>query len=77
LFIKALKCRLLEGFLSGLKLNCKTMRAAIYARVSTRDQKTLSMQLKIMREYAENRAWSITIEAEETSSAVKNREKRD
>jgi DNA invertase Pin-like site-specific DNA recombinase len=53
------------------------MRAAIYVRVSTRDQKTLSMQLKIMREYAENRAWSITIEAEETSSAVKNREKRD
>lgn len=53
------------------------MRAAIYARVSTRDQQTLSMQLETMQEYAKNRGWEVIMEAEETSSAVKKREKRD
>lgn len=53
------------------------MRAAIYARVSTRDQQTLSMQLETMQEYAKNRGWEVIMETEETSSAVKKREKRD
>lgn len=53
------------------------IRAALYARVSTRDQQTLPMQLKKMRAYAKNRGWSVVTEMEETSSAVKKREKRD
>ena len=53
------------------------IRAALYARVSTRDQQTLPMQLKRMRAYAKNRDWSVVMEIEETSSAVKKREKRD
>src|SRR3954453_2386551 len=32
----------------------KMLRAGLYARVSTHDQKTLPMQMRIMREYASN-----------------------
>lgn len=53
------------------------MRAALYARVSTRDQQTLPMQLKIMKEYVKNRGWEAVLQIEETSSGIKKREKRD
>ena len=53
------------------------MRAALYARVSTRDQQTLSMQLQTMRDYAVNRGWSVVMEIQETSSGIKKREKRN
>jgi len=52
------------------------MRAALYARVSTRDQQTLPMQLKIMKEYAKNRGWNAVMQIEETSSGIKERKKR-
>ena len=52
------------------------MRAALYARVSTHDQQTLSMQMKAMREYVQTRGWEVRIEIEETSSGVKKRKKR-
>ena len=51
-------------------------RAALYARISTRDQQTLSMQLNMMRDYATNRGWSVVMEVEETSSAAKKRKKQ-
>ena len=53
------------------------MRAALYARVSTRDQQTLPMQLKIMKENVKNRGWKAVLQIEETSSGIKKREKRD
>lgn len=53
------------------------MRAALYARISTYDQQTLSMQMKVMREFAANRGWSVVVEIEETSSGVKKREKKE
>ncbi len=53
------------------------MRAALYARISTYDQQTLSMQLNTMQEYALNRGWSVVMEIEETSSGVKKREKKE
>lgn len=53
------------------------MRAALYARVSTTDQQTLSMQMNVMREFAANRDWSVVMEVEETSSAVKKRDKKE
>ncbi len=40
--------------------NEETMRAAIYARVSTHDQNTIPMQVKKCREYAKARKWTIT-----------------
>ena len=54
----------------------KMRRAALYARVSTRDQQTLDMQLKSMREYATNRGWEITMQVQETASGIKKREER-
>ena len=52
------------------------MRTALYARVSTRDQQTLPMQLKRMKEYVKNRGWDIVLQIEETSSGIKKRKKR-
>jgi hypothetical protein len=34
-------------------------RAGLYARVSTSDQQTLTMQNRAMREYAARRGWTI------------------
>ena len=53
------------------------MRAALYARVSTRDQQTLPMQLQIMKEYVKNRGWDTVMQIEETSSGIKERKKRE
>lgn len=52
------------------------MRTGIYARVSTHDQNTLSMQLEKMRECIENRKWKLTVEFEEVGSGAKMRPKR-
>ena len=52
------------------------MRAALYARVSTADQKTLPLQLGSMREYAEHRGWDIALEVEEVGSGAQKRPQR-
>jgi len=52
------------------------MRAALYARVSTRDQQTLSMQTEAMCEYVARRGWDVVMKVEETSSGAGEREKR-
>ena len=54
-----------------------SMRTGIYARISTHDQKTLPMQLEKMREYVENRDWTLTVEFEEVASGAKKRQKRE
>lgn len=46
------------------------MRAAIYARVSTRDQK-LDMQLEALREYASRRGFEIVEEFTDTASGAR------
>ena len=56
---------------------CSNMRVGIYARVSTHDQQTLPMQLEKMREYIENRKWTLTVEFEEIGSGAKTRPKRE
>ena len=52
------------------------MRTALYARVSTRDQQTLQMQLQIMEDYVKSRGWEVVLQIEETSSGIKERKKR-
>ena len=52
------------------------MRTALYARVSTRDQQTLPMQLQIMEDYVKSRGWEVVLQIEETSSGIKERKKR-
>ena len=55
----------------------RMFRAALYSRVSTNDQHTLSMQSRNMREYAARRGWSIAIEVREVGSGAAQREARE
>jgi DNA invertase Pin-like site-specific DNA recombinase len=55
----------------------RMFRAALYSRVSTNDQHTLSMQNRNMREYAPRRGWSIAIEVREVGSGAARREARE
>src|SRR6478735_8054530 len=52
----------------------KMFRAGLYARVSTNDQQTLSMQSRAMREYAARRGWTIAVNIREVGSGATNRE---
>jgi DNA invertase Pin-like site-specific DNA recombinase len=48
----------------------------MYARVSTADQQTISMQVAAMREYAQRRGWTVVACIEDIRSGVKERPKR-
>jgi DNA invertase Pin-like site-specific DNA recombinase len=48
------------------------MKAALYARVSTRDQQTIPAQLGAMRAECERRGWQVALEIEEKLSGRKN-----
>ena len=53
------------------------MKVAIYARVSTAEQNTLSMQIEAMRDYATARNFTIVREVEEIASGAKVRRERE
>lgn len=55
----------------------KMFRAGLYARVSTNDQQTLSMQSRAMREYAARRGWTIGVNVREVGSGAAKREARE
>ena len=55
----------------------KMFRAGLYARVSTNDQQTLSMQSRAMREYAARRGWTIAVQVREVGSGAAKREARE
>jgi DNA invertase Pin-like site-specific DNA recombinase len=55
----------------------KMFRAGLYARVSTNDQQTLTMQNRAMREYAARRGWTIALQVREVNSGVAKREARE
>lgn len=52
-------------------------RVGLYARVSTYDQKTLSLQLMQMRQYAKDRGWKVTLEVQDVGSGAQERPKRE
>ena len=52
-------------------------RAGLYARVSTNDQQTLSMQSRAMRDYAGRRGWTIAVNVREVGSGAAKREARE
>jgi DNA invertase Pin-like site-specific DNA recombinase len=54
----------------------RTLRAALYARVSTADQQTLPLQISSMRDYAERRGWTVVASIEDIGSGAKDRPKR-
>jgi DNA invertase Pin-like site-specific DNA recombinase len=55
----------------------KMLRAGLYARVSTNDQQTLTMQNRAMREYATRRGWTIALQVREVNSGAVRREARE
>lgn len=55
----------------------KRLRVGLYARVSTRDQQTLPMQLEAMHIYARQRGWSVVTEVQEVGSGSIQRPKRE
>ncbi|HEY1767007.1 MAG TPA: recombinase family protein, partial [Terracidiphilus sp.] len=55
----------------------KMFRAGLYARVSTHDQQTLPLQMRVMREYAEKRGWTIAVQIKEVGSGATERELRE
>jgi putative DNA-invertase from lambdoid prophage Rac len=55
----------------------KMFRVGLYARVSTHDQQTLSLQMRAMREYAAKRGWTIAVQIKEIGSGAAARELRE
>src|SRR4029077_14529668 len=55
----------------------KMFRAGLYARVSTNDQHTLSMQSRAMREYAARRGWTSDVNVREVGSGAAKRKARE
>jgi len=55
----------------------KTIRAGVYARVTTQDQQTLPMQIRAMREYAARRGWTIAMQVKEVGSGASQRQMRE
>jgi putative DNA-invertase from lambdoid prophage Rac len=53
------------------------LRAGLYARVSTHDQQTLTMQNRAMREYAARRGWDIAMQVREVGSGASRRQMRE
>ncbi len=53
------------------------MRVALYARVSTKDQNTLPMQMKAMRSLARQRNWTVVMAVKETGSGASDRPERE
>lgn len=52
-------------------------RVAIYARVSTHDQKTLPMQIEKCSSFASSRGWEVTININEVGSGAVKRPERE
>jgi putative DNA-invertase from lambdoid prophage Rac len=53
------------------------LRAGIYARISSHDQQTLTLQLDSLRDYARLRGWNVVIEVKEIGSGAIHRPMRD
>ena len=53
------------------------MRVGLYARVSTYDQQTLSLQMEAMDRYVQQRQWEVLIAVEDIESGAKERPKRE
>ena len=51
-------------------------RVGLYARVSTHDQQTLPLQMRVMREYAAKRGWQIAVQIKEVGSGALHRQQR-
>ena len=59
-----------KGVFGQSRKPVKTLRAGLYARVSTLDQQTLPMQMRALREYAAKRGWTVIEECKEVGSGA-------
>ena len=55
----------------------KALRAGLYARVSTHDQKTRPLQLSAMRDYAKKLGWAVAVEVKDVGSGATTRPQRE
>ncbi len=62
-----------EGYFDALVRMFEQVRVGLYARVSTHDQQTLSLQMRAMREYAAKRGWTIAVQIKEIGSGAAER----
>ncbi len=53
------------------------MKAGLYARVSTLDQNSLTMQMEALESFAQQRGWEIVLRLEEVGSGAKTLPKRE
>jgi putative DNA-invertase from lambdoid prophage Rac len=53
------------------------LRVGLYARISTHDQQTLSLQVKAMRQYARRRSWKVVKAVEDVGSGASERPQRE
>ena len=53
------------------------MRVALYARVSTKDQNTLPMQMRAMKSHARQRNWTVAMAVQEVASGASTRPERE
>jgi putative DNA-invertase from lambdoid prophage Rac len=63
-----------EGFMAR---SADTMKVGLYARVSTQEQQTLTLQRDAMAAYATQRGWSIVTIVEEVGSGGHARRQRE
>ena len=67
-----------SGYVFGqARKPAKMFRAGLYARVSTNDRQTLSMQSRAVPEYAVRRGWTIAVNIREVGSGATKREARE
>lgn len=52
-------------------------RVGLYARVSTHDQQTLSLQMRAMREDAAKRDWTVAVQVKEVGPGAAERKLRE
>jgi putative DNA-invertase from lambdoid prophage Rac len=55
----------------------QTMRAALYARVSTHDQQTIGLQVEAMSAYIKGRGWEAVRQVKDVGSGAKERPSRE
>ena len=55
----------------------RIVRAGLYARVSTQEQKTLPMQLRALRTYVRQRGWTIGLQIKDVGSGASDRPQRE
>jgi len=55
----------------------RRMRVGLYTRVSTQDQQTLPLQLRVLRTYVKQRGWTIVLQIQDVGSGASDRPQRE